>query len=116
MSLATIAYDMNEAYAAYGITTHGTPTTLIGSTIIAFVLMYYFIESGLFFKFADKYLFPEALLMLVWILLIDMLIMKGAYQVMLFLALGAGFFYILFTDKRYEKHKDVLLYYLDKIF
>ncbi len=115
MSLATIAYDMNEAYAAYGITTHGSPTTLVVNTIIALVLMYYFIESGLFFKFADKYFSPEVMLMLVWILLIDMLIIKGAYQVLLFLLLGAGFFYILFTDKKYEKHKELLLYYLDKV-
>ena len=114
MSLATIFYNINEVYVAYRGTSNEIMIQIVSAIIVA-IVMYYLLKSGLYFKLIDKYFSPEAIILLSGIAVFDMLIMKDAYIFLLFLFLGVGFFYILFTNKKYETHKELLLYYLDKI-
>ena len=115
MSLELMAFEMNEVYANYGLHGHMTPIKIIISDALAVVLMAYLLWSGIYFKIVEKYFPPEVTMMFMVILLIAMLVARDAY-VLIFIFFGVGgCFHIIFTDKKYEKHKNLIIYYLDKI-
>ena len=115
MSLELIAYEINEAYAHYGMSTYITPTKMIINAILATVIIFYLIKSGIFFKIMDKYFPHESILMLMGLALFAMIIMKEMYIYLLVILIIIGFFYIIFTNKKYEMYKEVLENIIEKI-
>ena len=115
MSLETIAFSINEALSYYGVEGYLSTEKLILAFMIDIFFMYYLLGSEKFWNFMNKYLPPDVILMFMWILLIDILIMKGAYTlILIFLAL-VGCFYIIFNNKKYKKYKEFLEHLIDKI-
>jgi positive regulator of sigma E activity len=72
--------------------------------------------SGIFFKITEKYFPPEVTLMMVGLALFSMLVAKDAYVFILILLGIAGSMYIVFTNKKYKKHKALLEEIFDKYF
>jgi len=115
MSLELIAYEINEAYAHYGMSTYITPIKMIINGILATVIMFYLIESGIFFKIMDKYFPHESIPMLIGLALFTMIIMSEMYIFFLVISIIIGFFYIIFTNKKYEIYKNILENLINKI-
>ena len=115
MSLELIAYEINEAYAHYGMSTYITPTKMIINAILATVIIFYLIKSGIFFKIMDKYFPHESILMFMGLALFAMIIMKEMYIYLLVILIIIGFFYIIFTNKKYETYKNILENLINKI-
>jgi hypothetical protein len=116
MSLEMIAFEMNEAYAHYGISTHVTPMKIIIANIVTIILMAYLMWSGIFFKITEKYFPPEVILMMMGLVLFSILVAKDAYVFILILIGIARFMYIVFTNKKYKKYKVLLEEIFDKYF
>ncbi len=116
MSLETVALSINEALSYYGVVGHASAEKLIFAFLIDIFFMYYLFSSEKFWRFIDKYLTPDVILMFMWILLIDILIMKSAYTLILIFLTLIGCFYIIFSNKKYEKHKEFLERLIEKIF
>jgi len=114
MSLEMMAFEINEAYANYGISTYITPIKIILINIVTIILMAYLMWSGIFFKITEKYFPPEAMLMMTGLALFSMLVAKDAYVFILILLEIIGFIYIIFTNKKYKKHKALLEEIFDK--
>jgi len=115
MSLELMAFEINEAYAHYGLHGYMTPLKIIISDVLSAVLVVYLLWSGIYFKIIEKYFPPEVTNMFMVILLIAMLVARDAYVLILILFSVGGCFYIIFNNKKYEKHKNLIIYYLDKI-
>ena len=116
MSLETIVFNINEAKLYYGLVADVTQTRLIVSFILAPIFAYFLMSNEKSKAFIGRVFFPEAITMLLCLALIDMLIMQGAYEA-IFVFLGViGCFYIVFTNKKYKKHKELILRLVEKIF
>jgi len=116
MSLEMIAFEINEAYANYGISTHVTPLIIIIVNTVTIILMAYLMWSGIFFKITERYFPPEVMLMMMGLVLFSMLVAKDAYMYILILVGIAGSVYIVFTNKKYKKYKALLEEIFDKYF
>ena len=115
MSLETIVFNINEARLYYGLSADMTQTRLVISFILAPLFAYFLMSNEKSKAFMDRVFFPEAIIMLIWLALIDMLIIQGAYEVILIFLCVIGCFYIIFTNKKYRKHKELILRLFDKI-
>lgn len=116
MSLETVVFNFNEAMFQYGLQGNLTVSKLIMSDIFIVILLIYFLSNDKFIALIDKFLTPETMIMFSWILIFDMLIMKSAYTLILILLGVFGCLYILFTNKRYQKHKDLLIHLIERLF
>lgn len=116
MLLENIVFDFNEAMGYYGITGHISNEKFIVITSLTFFMLFIVLHSNWYMDFLQRVFYPEAISMLSVLVIFDMLIMKGAYTIILILFVVAGFFYILFTNEKYKKYKNILISILDKVF
>jgi len=92
MLLENIVFDFNEAMGYYGITGHISNEKFIVITSLTFFMLFIVLHSNWYMDFLQKVFYPEAISMLSVLVIFDMLIMKGAYTIILILFVVAGFF------------------------